>query len=54
MTGPAQLSYSHGASPHSLLGETIGDNLRRVAAAYPGAGGPTPSSTPTPTRSPGA
>ena len=37
MTGPAQLSYSHGASPHPLLGETIGDNLRRVAAAYPDA-----------------
>ena len=34
MTGPA-VSYSHGASPHPLLGETIGDNLRRVAAAYP-------------------
>ena len=32
----AALSYSHGASPHPLLGETIGDNLRRVAAAYPG------------------
>jgi fatty-acyl-CoA synthase len=37
MTGPAQLSYSHGASPHPLLGETIGDNLRRVAGAYPDA-----------------
>ncbi len=35
MTGPAQLSYSHGASPDPLLGETIGDNLRRVAAAHP-------------------
>ena len=32
----AAFSYSHGASPHPLLGETIGDNLRRVAAAYPG------------------
>jgi fatty-acyl-CoA synthase len=36
MTGPATLSYSHGASPDPLLGETIGDNLRRVAAAHPG------------------
>jgi fatty-acyl-CoA synthase len=35
MTEPAQLSYSHGASPDPLLGETIGDNLRRMAAAYP-------------------
>jgi len=35
MTGPAQLSYSHGASPDPLLGETIGGNLRRMAAAYP-------------------
>jgi fatty-acyl-CoA synthase len=37
MTEPAALSYSHGASAHPLLGETIGDNLRRVAAAHPGA-----------------
>jgi fatty-acyl-CoA synthase len=37
MTGPAQLSYSHGASPDPLLGETIGDNLRRIAAAHPDA-----------------
>ena len=36
MTGPAQLSYSHGASPDPLLGETIGANLRRIAAAHPG------------------
>ncbi|HET7245657.1 MAG TPA: AMP-binding protein [Streptosporangiaceae bacterium] len=36
MTGPARLSYSHGASPEPLLGETIGDNLRRIAATYPG------------------
>src|SRR5215471_21793781 len=36
MTGTAQLSYSHGASPEPLLGETIGDNLRRIAAAHPG------------------
>src|SRR5215813_7578749 len=32
----AQLSYSHKASPEPLLGETIGDNLRRIAAAHPG------------------
>jgi len=36
MTGTPRLSYSHGASPDPLLGETIGDNLRRIAAAYPG------------------
>ena len=36
MTGTARLSYSHGASPDPLLGETIGDNLRRIAAAHPG------------------
>src|SRR5579863_5457154 len=36
MTAPAQLSYSHGASPDALLGETIGENLRRIAAAHPG------------------
>jgi fatty-acyl-CoA synthase len=35
MTGTAPLSYSHGASPDPLLGETIGDNLRRIAAAHP-------------------
>src|SRR6516162_9632999 len=35
MTGTARLSYSHGASPDPLLGETIGDNLRRIAAAHP-------------------
>jgi fatty-acyl-CoA synthase len=29
-------SYSHGASGQPLLGETIGANLRRVAAAHPG------------------
>jgi fatty-acyl-CoA synthase len=29
------LSYSHGASSTELLGETIGANLRRVAAKYP-------------------
>jgi len=32
MTGLAQLSYSHGTSPLSLLGETVGANLRRIAA----------------------
>jgi fatty-acyl-CoA synthase len=35
VTPVTQVSYSHGASPHSLLGETIGDNLRRIAATYP-------------------
>ncbi len=35
MTSAAQLSYSHGASPVPLLGETIGANLRRVAAGHP-------------------
>jgi fatty-acyl-CoA synthase len=29
-------SYSHGASGQPLLGETIGTNLRRVAARHPG------------------
>ena len=37
MTGTAKRSYSHGASPHPLFGETIGENLRRVATAHPGA-----------------
>jgi fatty-acyl-CoA synthase len=32
----AERSYSHGASAQPLLGETIGANLRRVAAAHPG------------------
>jgi fatty-acyl-CoA synthase len=36
MTGGTQPSYSHGTAPTALLGETIGDNLRRVAAAHPG------------------
>jgi fatty-acyl-CoA synthase len=36
MTGATQPSYSHGASAVPLLGETIGANLRRIAAAYPG------------------
>ena len=35
MPGGTQLSYSHGTSPIALLGETIGDNLRRIAAEYP-------------------
>ncbi|HYK66315.1 MAG TPA: AMP-binding protein, partial [Streptosporangiaceae bacterium] len=30
------LSYSHGASAHPLLGQTIGDNLRQTAGQYPG------------------
>ncbi len=29
------LSYSHGASPIPLLGETIGENLRRTVARFP-------------------
>jgi fatty-acyl-CoA synthase len=37
MTSASELSYSHGASAVPLLGETIGDNLRRVAASYPDA-----------------
>jgi fatty-acyl-CoA synthase len=36
MTTPAPLSYSHGNSPQPLLGETIGANLRRIAAAHGG------------------
>ena len=35
MPAASQLSYSHGASPQELLGETIGDNLRRIAVTYP-------------------
>jgi fatty-acyl-CoA synthase len=35
MTGPSQLSYSHGATSEPLLGETIGASLRRIAAQYP-------------------
>jgi fatty-acyl-CoA synthase len=31
------LSYAHGASAQPLLGETIGDNLARTAAAHPDA-----------------
>jgi fatty-acyl-CoA synthase len=36
MPDGTQLSYSHGTSATPLLGETIGENLRRVAAAFPG------------------
>jgi fatty-acyl-CoA synthase len=36
MPGGNQPSYSHGTAATSLLGETIGENLRRVAAAHPG------------------
>ena len=39
MTGRTQPSYSHGASAVPLLGETIGANLRRIAASLPGPGG---------------
>ena len=35
VTPLAQLSYSNGASSNPLLGETIGDNLRRIAVTYP-------------------
>src|SRR5262245_63388121 len=35
MTGVTEPSYSHGASEVPLLGETIGANLRRVAAIHP-------------------
>jgi fatty-acyl-CoA synthase len=34
-TAVAALSYSHGASAQPLLGETIGDNLRRMAVIHP-------------------
>ena len=33
MSGETQLAYSHGTSSLTLLGETIGANLRRVAGA---------------------
>ncbi len=36
MTEPAQLSYSHGTAEQTLLGETIGANLSRVAATFGG------------------
>ena len=35
MPGEIQLSYSHGASTHPLLGETIGANLERTVARVP-------------------
>jgi fatty-acyl-CoA synthase len=35
MAGAARLAYSHGTSTVPLLGETIGDDLRRIAAANP-------------------
>ena len=35
VTPLAQPSYSNGASSNPLLGETIGDNLRRIAVTYP-------------------
>ena len=37
MPSDVTLSYSHGASARPLLGETIGENLGRVAAAHPDA-----------------
>jgi fatty-acyl-CoA synthase len=35
MSSEVMLSYSNGGSGSALLGETIGANLRRIAAAYP-------------------
>ena len=32
-----ELSYSHGASPVLLLGQTIGDNLAATARRFPDA-----------------
>jgi fatty-acyl-CoA synthase len=37
MAASGALSYSHGASSAELLGETIGANLRRMAARFPAA-----------------
>jgi fatty-acyl-CoA synthase len=37
MSSSSTLSYSHGVSAVPLLGETIGANLRRIAAAHPDA-----------------
>src|SRR5712691_1232689 len=34
MSGGPQLSYSHGTSTRALLGETIGENLRRIATTF--------------------
>jgi fatty-acyl-CoA synthase len=36
MANQTELSYSHGTSSTPLLGETIGENLKRVAAAFGG------------------
>ncbi len=36
MPNQTELSYSHGTSSTPLLGETIGENLKRVAAAFGG------------------
>jgi len=36
MPSANQSSYSHGTSATALLGETIGDNLRRVAGQFGG------------------
>ncbi len=33
MPGLTQLSYSNGMSAAGMLGETIGENLRRIATA---------------------
>jgi fatty-acyl-CoA synthase len=35
MGAASTLSYSHGVSAQPLLGETIGDNLHRIAGRYP-------------------
>jgi len=35
LSAPSQLSYSDGVSSQPLLGETIGANLRRIAAQHP-------------------
>ncbi len=34
MAGTTELSYSHGTSATALLGETIGENLRRIATTF--------------------
>ena len=36
MPGATQVSYSHGTAPTPLIGETIGANLQRIAAAHGG------------------
>jgi fatty-acyl-CoA synthase len=36
MPSPTELSYSHGTSATPLLGETIGQNLRRIASQFGG------------------